>query len=176
MYKRQKKHGAKIEVVGKSIVKDIPEDIIYAVPIKVVEADYLECTDKTNALLAELRSDLVKAGFDAALIKTQNFSVGEEMEYIDGKRKKTGYRATVQVSLREAFKPEKVQNFLTVMNKHQLEYRINFQISQAQREAMKKMAIEEAVKDALDKAKTLTNASGRQLGDCLLYTSDAADD
>ena len=48
-----------LEVIGKATIKEMPEEIVFRIPIKIVDATYLGCSNRLAATLNELKKDLL---------------------------------------------------------------------------------------------------------------------
>lgn len=154
-----------IEVVGKATIKTIPEEVIFRIPLKIIDSSYLECSTAINKTLSNLRNELISKGIADSRIRTANFSISDHMVYEGGKRSQQGYQGSVTVIVSENYSVDFVQKVLQSVEKLELTYAINFSMSTDQKEELTKIAISQAVEDAKQKALVLSEASGVQLGE-----------
>ena len=160
-------HQARIEVVGKAIVKEIPNEIVFRIPLKIVDSTYLGCNERLTFTLNELQKDLKSKGISEESIHTANYSISENMVFEEGKRKHKGYKGSVNVMLSADYAPELIHKVLKSVNTFKLSYNINFAMSEEQKTRLTKVAMINAVEDANQKAKILTESANVQLGSIL---------
>lgn len=156
-----------IEVVGKATVKTIPEEVIFRIPLKIVDSSYLNCSDAISKTLNNLKKELSSKGIAENNISTSNYSINENMVYDGGKRKQQGYKASVTVMVSEIYDELFVQKVLQSIEKYELTYAVNFTLSLSQKEELTKIAMTKAVEDAKRKAIILTMASEVELADIM---------
>ena len=149
-----------IEVVGISLVKEIPEDVSISIPLTIIDSTYLNCSKRLNQLLSELQSDLKSKGLSEDFVHTNTYRIAENYEYIQGQRVKKGYKGAVNVSIRKKYEPELIDKFLQSANSLQFQYIIEFKLSEEQKDKMSDEAMVRAVEDAKSKAGVLAKASG----------------
>lgn len=154
-----------IEVVGKATIKTIPEEVIFRIPLKIIDSSYIDCSNAISKTLSNLQQDLLSKGVSDDRIRTSSFSISENMVYEAGKRQQQGYKGSVTVMVSESYTAEFVQKVLESVEKLKLTYSINFSMSVNQKEELTKLAITKAVEDARQKAIVLSEASDVQLGE-----------
>ena len=153
-----------LEVTGKAVVKEIPKEIEFSVPLKIIDSTYLGCSDRLTKTLNELQVDLIKKGIAEELIRTTNFSISENMIYDGGKRVQRGFKGSVNVMLSANYSPQLIHKVLESLSSFKLNYRINFKMSEEQKKRLTKIAMVNAVEDAKQKAGILAEAANIELG------------
>lgn len=153
-----------LTVVGKATIKAMPEEIMFRIPLKIIDSSYLGCTNAMTATLDGLQNALQKKGVDKESIRTSNYSITENMVYEEGKRMQRGYKGNVNVMVSDDYSHAFVQNVLESVSNLKLNYSINFSMSEEQKEELTKVVLVNAVKDAKQKALILSKAAEVQLG------------
>lgn len=156
-----------LTVVGKATIKAIPEEVVFRVPLQIIDSTYLECSNRMTRTLDDLQKDLYKKGVAEESIRTSNYSITENMAYEEGKRVQRGYKGSVNVIISDNYSHEFIQKVLESLGNLKLMYSINFSMSEEQKEELTKTAIVDAVEDAKQKALILSKASEVQLGTIL---------
>ncbi len=152
-----------LEVSGKATVKEVAQEIVFRIPLKILDATYLGCSNRLAETLNDLKKDLSKNGIQEAWIKTNNYRISENMVYMDGQRKQDGYMGMVNIAVEGNYSPELVNNVLKSINSLALNYSINFSMSEEQKQRLTKIAMVNAVDDAKQKALVLSEATGVKL-------------
>lgn len=158
---------ASIEVVGKFTAKAIPEELTINIPVNVKDTTYLKCANELNEALHRLQKDLYSQGLSDELVKTTNYSINENFDYINGKRILNGYKGSVSVNVTSNYDQKLLSRVLKVIRSHEHQFQVNFQLTEAQKKKLVETAIEKSVSDANEKALALTKASGVELGNLI---------
>ena len=153
-----------IQVTGNSAAKELPEELAINIPLVVIDSSYLSCSNRLNALLADLKKDLDRKGIERDDLSTGNYTISENFEYRQGERRRAGFRGQVTLTISKDYKPDLVEDFLQTAEKFSLQYTVHFLLSEEQKEKLSKAAMVQAVEDAKRKAQILAEASGVQLG------------
>ena len=153
-----------IQVAGKASVNEIAEEIVFRIPIKMIDSSYIGCNDRLSYTLNEFQKELREKGISEKSIHTSNYSITTNMIYEDGKRVQKGYQGKVNLVVSNRYSPELIQKVLQSINSFQFSYNVNFSMSESQKHRLTKIAMENAVEDAKHKAMILANASNVQLG------------
>jgi len=148
-----------LEVAGKATIKELPQEIVFRIPLKILDASYLGCSNRLAETLNDLKKDLLKNNIKEEWIKTNNYGISENMVYKEGQRKQDGYKGTVNITVDAMYSPELVNNVLESINSLELNYSINFSMSEEQKERLTKVAMVNAVDDAKQKAIILSEAT-----------------
>ena len=152
-----------LEVTGKATVKELPHEIVFRIPLKILDATYLGCSSRLAETLNDLKKDLSENGIQEAWIKTNNYRISENMVYKDGQRKQDGYMGMVNIAVDGNYSTELVNSVLKSINFLELNYSINFSMSEEQKQRLTKIAMVNAVDDAKQKALILSEATGVKL-------------
>jgi uncharacterized protein YggE len=158
---------ASLQVAGKAIVKEIPREIVFRIPLKIVDSSYISCNDRMVYTLNELQKDLKKKGIAEESIQTGNYSITENMVFEGGKRVQQGFQGSVNVLLSATYSPQLIQKVLESVSSFKLNYTINFSMSEEQKQRLTEIAMVSAVEDAKQKAMILAKAANVQLGSIL---------
>lgn len=156
-----------IVVEGKSSVKMAPEVIIFNVSFSVTDTSYTRCANLALQKIDKIKLQFTSNGIDKELIKTINYSIREEREHnrILGQQAFKEYRANIPLLIKtEVNNPHNSQIFEIIKNNFQSDFRLNFELSQNQINAIKEELIELAVKDARQKAQLLAKNADIKLG------------
>jgi uncharacterized protein YggE len=158
---------ASLQVAGKAIVKEMPREIVFRIPLKIVDSSYISCNDRMVYTLNELQKDLKKKGIAEESIQTGNYSITENMVFEGGKRVQQGFQGSVNVLLSASYSPQLIQKVLESVSSFKLNYTINFSMSEEQKQRLTEIAMVSAVEDAKQKAMILAKAANVQLGSIL---------
>ncbi|MBR8537246.1 SIMPL domain-containing protein [Carboxylicivirga sediminis] len=155
----------RIKVEGQARISEVPEEIIVSVDLTVKDSLYQECFSKAMESLKTLKHTFEKNGIDPKFIKSKAISVNEAYEWQQNKRIKSGYVANISLEVKDAFTQKFSDALLKSLNRADLNinYRLAFGFSEAQKEKLKAKAIELAVADAQQKAEIIANAAGVKL-------------
>ena len=134
-----------LTVVGKATIKAIPEEVVFRVPLQIIDSTYLGCSNRMTRTLDDLQKDLYKKGVAEESIRTSNYSITENMAYEEGKRVQRGYKGSVNVIISDNYSHEFIQKVLESLGNLKLMYSINFSMSEEQKEELTKTAIVDAV-------------------------------
>ncbi len=148
-----------LEVAGKATIKELPQEIVFRIPLKILDSTYLGCSNRLAETLNNLKNDLSENGIQEQWIKTINYRISENMVYKDGQRKQDGYLGMVNISVEAEYSQELVNSVLKPINALELNYSINFSMSEAQKQRLTKIAMVNAVGDAKVKAEILSEAT-----------------
>lgn len=158
---------ASLQVAGKAIVKEMPREIVFRIPLKIVDSSYISCNDRMVYTLNELQKDLKNKGIAEESIQTGNYSITENMVFEGGKRVQQGFQGSVNVLLSASYSPQLIQKVLESVSSFKLNYTINFSMSEEQKQRLTEIAMVSAVEDAKQKAMILAKAANVQLGSIL---------
>jgi uncharacterized protein YggE len=127
--------------------------------------------DSVNKKSKILTDALKKLGIDEKDIKTTNYSVNPEYDYLDSPYKINGYRVSTSYEVKIT-DFEKVNDVLTIATESgaNIIENISFEVNDKTKEEMTQKARVEAVKLAKNKAEGLAKASGITLGKIINVT------
>jgi uncharacterized protein len=152
-------------VEGIAIIKEIPNDILAVITVKAESQNYAECQDKLLNRIGIAKSSILRQNINKDLIKTNEITINEKDEYVDGKREKTGFIGSISLSIETPFSPDFAGKLLTALKIDSLgvEYNIKFKLSEDQKFKLRSEAITLAVADAKEKAMILAKSSNIKL-------------
>src|SRR5674476_622419 len=84
-------------VKGTAILKQIPEIIYASVNVKSESENYTDCQNKLLAKMDKVRSSILKQNISNDLIKTNDMTINERQEFINGKTTKTGFNGNISL-------------------------------------------------------------------------------
>ncbi len=146
-----------LHVVGKASVSAIPEEVMIHVPIRVREKSFQTCSDQLLSKIDQLSKGFEKIGFEEDGIKTDNYSITENYEYLNNKRVKTGYLGAITIQVQKQYSVELVSEVIELLKNLRLTYSIDFTLSEAQKLDLTDASIKNAIADAQLKATTLAD-------------------
>jgi len=159
--------GDTITVVGEAKTKQLSQKATFSAGISTVtdtkETAVAEVNKKTEAIIAAVKT----FGIPSEDIKTQNLNVyqGEETYYEDGRQKSRPgqwrVNNTIEITLRSVERANDLADVLTQSGANNI-YGPNFALDDTGEAEMG--LLEEAMKNAREKAATVAKASNRKLG------------
>ena len=155
---------AVIKVAGKATVKEYPKEIVFRIPLKIIDDTYMSSNERLANTFNEFQKDLKNKGIAKELIHTDNYSITENMIFEGGNRIQKGFKGSVNVMLKDDFTPDLMHKVLESVSQFKLNYSINFSMSEDQRNHLTEMAMTSAIEDAKQKALVLAKAAHVELG------------
>ena len=152
-------------VSGEGKVTAVPDTGIVSLGITInrptVKAAQTEVNTKINSITNELKN----SGIDPKDIKTENYSVYPEYDYLQGPGRISGYRVTtdIKVTVRQLEKLNEVIDKATAAGANTVSG-IQLTVEENRQKELVHQAREEAVKEAKTKAESLASAAGITLG------------
>ena len=133
---------------------------------------YLEAVSKTAdsaksvfTSKSTLMTNIIKQlGFNSDDLRTENFYVDKNYEYIDNKRVQNGYKADCTYSLTMDLDYNSLESLISGLSQA-LQMRITYDVLLKNREAEEKAVLQLAVENARSKAEYVASACGVKLGD-----------
>ncbi|MGB8490616.1 MAG: SIMPL domain-containing protein [Bacteroidales bacterium] len=152
-------------VKGTAILKQIPEIIYASVNVKSESENYSDCQNKLLAKMDKVRSSILKQNISNDLIKTNNMTINERQEYVNGKNTKTGFNGNISLIIESPYSPEISKKLLTAFTTDSLvlNYSIGFKLSEKQKSQLRQLAITKAVEDAKERAFLIARSSDIKL-------------
>jgi uncharacterized protein len=166
-----------ITLTGKSTIKATPNLVVIYFNVETKGDTSEEATKENSDIVSLLRDKLIIEGFNKEDLKTQNFNVYPNYEWINNKRVEKGYVATHSLKLEmPTGDTEKIGSVIDagVEAGAGISY-INFELSQELQNQYKAEAIKLAAEDAKMKAEALVEGIGGELGR-LVRVSDSSFD
>lgn len=166
-----------ISVNGQSEIEAFPDLVGVYFNIETQGSTSEEATKENSEIVEELKNSLVIKGFDREDIKTQNFNVYPDYDWINGKRVAKGYKAThslkIELSTDDTSKIGEAID-AGVEAGSGISY-INFELTKEKQNEYKAQAIKQASEDARIKAEAMAKGLGQELGK-LVSVSDSGFD
>lgn len=154
-----------LKVEGEAILYAVPEMINVQVPIQAKDAAY----EKTAASLTNTYNDLSfaleKAGLRKEDIRSSGLTISEKYVYSDRERKKDGYTGHINAEIKMPHTDKMINAFMKTMSDERFNfgYQLAFELSEAQKESLRKRALKAATEDAGTKATDLAENLGVRL-------------
>ncbi|VVB80104.1 Uncharacterised protein [uncultured archaeon] len=163
-----------VNVQGSGVVKAVPDLITIYYSIETQGTTSQDAKDKNDLVFDKLKAELDKVGISSDKLQTQSFSIYENIEWINGKSTKNGFKATHTLQLElpsENF--DKVSEAIDsgVAAGAQINS-INFELSPTKQSEYKSQAIKLASDDAQNKAQALAEGFGKQVGKLVSVSVD----
>jgi uncharacterized protein len=152
-------------VKGSAILKQMPEIIYASVNVKSEAQDYSDCQNKLMYKMEEVKSSLLKQNISRELIKTNEITISERREYINGKTVSNGFVGNISLIIESPYSTE-ISNKLLIAFRNDslaLNYSIGFRLSEVQKSQMRQQAITIAIDDAKEKASLIAKSSNIKL-------------
>ena len=158
-------NGNLLKVEGESILSETPEEMCVGIPVNSKDSIYSKCYDKLIEKYNFLILELTKNGISKEIIRTNRLNIEESYNWNEKERKSDGYVGLLEVSITLKYTPENLNKILKSLNNnsYNILYAISFQLSQEQRNILLEKAIQEAITDAKNKAKTIAESLNLKL-------------
>ncbi len=152
-------------VKGTAILKQIPEIIYASVNVRSESENYSDCQNKLLAKMDKVRSSILKQNISNDLIKTNEMTINERQEFINGKTTKTGFIGNISLLIESPYSSEISKKLLTAFTTDSLvlNYLIGFKLSEIQKSQLRQLAIAKAVEDAKERAYLIAKSSNVKL-------------
>lgn len=152
---------------GRATLK--PDLTVIRFTLKSTDPVYDAAMEKEEKMLAGLKNALLPCGFTEEELKTSDFSVSAEYENVrdpKGNYKNVfiGYACVQRMTLEFDFDTKKLSRVLSSVSSCLADPELSVNFSVKDRDAANKMLLENAAKDAKEKAEILAAASGVSLG------------
>lgn len=130
--------------------------------IKPTMSDAIKALGDKSSFYNQL---LKKMGFDEKDIRTTGFSVNKHFVYRDEQYIDSGYQASQNVRLVFPYDQKTLQKIISEFSKSQksIDFSFQFELSEALKKKVQAQVIDEAVKDANEKAMSIAKATGLKL-------------
>jgi uncharacterized protein YggE len=143
----------------------IPDTDLISLGVTKDAAKVESAKNQVNTIINRITDDIKKLGVDVKDIKTTNFSVNPQYDYITGRNEVKGY--TVSADIQVKVKPiEKANNVIDVATKDGATQvgGIQFVVDDQKQKELENQARKDAIKNAKDKAQSIAQAAGIHLG------------
>lgn len=154
-----------IRVRGSAKVSAAPDWVVILFDIESRQYSYADCMAQLNEKTEHLRTELQKVGLEKESLKTKQFNISTNFEWINKQNIFKGYKADHHLSVEFTFDKEYLNKVLHVLSQTEsrASFNIIFQIKDA--EPFRQQALAEAVKNCRQKAEVLADAAGVKLGE-----------
>lgn len=152
-----------VEGMGKATA--IPNTVLISLGVSKTGQSISDVQSQINKTANSLNSDLKSLGVEEKNIKTTNYSISPNYDYQSGRQNITGYTATQNLEVK--IKPIDLANKVidkATSDGANLVGGVTFMLDDQTQKEMENKARQEAVKNAKEKAESLSNASGIRLG------------
>jgi hypothetical protein len=157
-----------ITVKGTGRVSAKPDLVVIEMNLETTKRDYAQTLELATAELDSLRTALVAVGHDDKALKTASFNIQTKYESYkkndEWKQRFVGYTCTHGLSLEFDLDMPTLGRTLGAITECKAAPRFNIQFSVKDPEAVKEQLLENAVRNAAEKAKILAKAAGVNLG------------
>ncbi len=156
----------KVSVDGNSELDVVPDTVSVYLTISELENSSKNAKDAADEVYEEVLVDLILAGLEKNDIKTTNYNIVEDYEWVNQNRKFRGYRANHNLKISfSADKSDLISDVLNAgINNGASFSHINFEISQELENDYKAQALLLATKDAKSKAEAVAEGLDKDLG------------
>jgi uncharacterized protein len=157
--------GNLLKVQGQSVISETPEDMTINITVKSKDSVYEKCSDKLIARYNKLIYELVQAGIEKDIIQTGNIDINEIFNWEDRTRKFEGYNGTISIYISSKYDQKRLNSIIKSLksNDLNLSYNVLFQLSTEQKDKLLQKSIENAIKDATNKAEIISHSMGLKL-------------
>lgn len=153
-----------IRVQGSGKVSSTPDTVIIGLGLTSEHRDYGKATADAARKLELLRAALPKAELSADQLKTESFNIGVENDYTAGTYTFRAYSVKHHLSLRLPFEPVQLGRVLAAVTASNTKANLSLTFTVADAEAVKRRVLEDAVRNARDRAEVIARAAGQKLG------------
>lgn len=158
--------GAVVSATGTSVIKVEPDLVSVNVNVETRGESAQEAQEKNKEISGKLLVEIIKLGYDKDELKFVNYNVYPEYDYnySSGQQKLRGYVVSQQLVVKTS-EVRKVPEIIdTSINSGALISYINFELSEEKQNEYKKQVLEEAGKDAKEKASAIAVGVGKKIG------------
>jgi len=155
-----------ISVSGQSLVKTDPDRVSVVIAVETLDNDASDARDENSEIVEDIEVALFLLGLDREDLSTEYFHEGPEYEWGEDGRTFKGYKVTHTLKvLLDEDNFDKTGEIVDVAidNGAYVNY-INFELSEEKQAEAKKLALEQATKDAKEKAEAIASGADKKLG------------
>ena len=156
-----------IRVRGSAEVSGAPDWVIISFSISSNNINYGKSMEQLAEQTESLREELSSVGLERENLKTYQFSIDTDFDWVKNKHVFKGYKASHRLRVEFPFEKDYLNKVLRVLSQTQSQasFRISFEIKDP--EPLRQQALAEAVKNAGEKARVLAEAGGVALGEII---------
>lgn len=166
----------KITVKGVGTVKTKPDFVYISLELNSLDSEYTAAVNKANERIEKLQNALSAVGYAKDDLKTLNFNVLTEYDYVqkNGRNERVfrGYNCSYSLKLGFDFTAKALANTLTAIANSgaDAEFSISFTVKEP--EKVSEALLASATENARKKAEILCKASGKTLGELVSIDYD----
>lgn len=152
-------------VQGTGKATEVPDTAKISFGVTKTAPNILTAQEQANSTINKIVDDLKKLGINAKKIKTTNYNVYPDYDYINGRQSLRGYTVTqnIEVKVKPIDKANNAIDTITAAGANQVGG-IAFILEDEAQKRLQNKAREEAIKEAKEKAESLSRLSGIKLG------------
>ena len=156
-----------IRVRGSAEVSGAPDWVIISFSISSRNLDYGKSMEQLAQQTENLREELSNIGLERDNLKTYQFSIDTDFDWVKNKRVFNGYKASHMLRVEFPFEKDYLNKVLRVLSntQSQASFHISFEIKDP--EPLRQQAIAKAVENAGEKARVLAEAGRVALGEII---------
>lgn len=141
-------------IKGTAILKQTPEIISASISIKSESKDYSICQDMLYNQLGRITALFLKQNISKDLIRTNEITINEKIDYIDGRETHNGFSGNITLIIESDYSPKFAKDLINVLKADTSfsNYSISFKLSEEQKSKLRAQAITLAIDDAKEKA------------------------
>ena len=141
-----------------------PDTVVFSFEILAEHKEYSTCHENLNRRVAELRQELGRCGIDRAEVKTSDYRIQVKSRYENGRSWHDGYTARHHIRVETPFSQENINRVLSTVGSGVSGTQIALSFTVNDKDAVRKLVLEDAVRKAMTNAETLAAAAGVRLG------------
>lgn len=152
-------------VDGKAEVTAIPDTAQISLGVTQKATTVQQAQTQVNTIINKITTDIKNLGVGDKDIKTTNYSVNPEYDYSTAKQTLTDYsvNANLQINVKPIDKANQAVDLATRDGANQVGG-IQFTVNDTEQKQLENQARNQAIQDAKDKAKSISQAAGLRLG------------
>ena len=160
---------AKITVKGVGTAKTKPDYVIISLSLNVIDKDYTAAVNKANEKIEKLQNSLSAVGYAKDDLKTLNFNVSTEYDYVqkNGRNERVfrGFNCSYSLKIGFDFTAEALAKTLTAIANSGADAEFSIRFTVKEPEKISEALLVSAAENARKKAEILCKASGKTLGE-----------
>ncbi len=147
-------HDNLLRVKGNASIYEVPEIMNVNISLQVKDSIYENCSKKLTAIHKKLVTALINNGIQKMWIKSDNLSIKEKTKWTKKGYAPDGYAAYIDVRVQMKHTFDKLNVIINTLKKNDFRfgYDIEFKLSEEQKSKLLERSIENAIKDAKNKA------------------------
>lgn len=152
------------KVQGRAAVSTDPDLIVLSFGVEGRDASYSGAIEDLNHQVEALRRDLETIGIERKLIKTEDFSVRPDYDYVKGEQVLRGYVAVHSLTLKLPLDQDLLNRALAEVANSTGKPTVSMSFDVSDKESLQQRLLQAAVTNARRNAETLAAATSVELG------------